>query len=234
VSWGQDRRRWASGAAVAGVAAGAGLSTHQALRADSTGAPGLPVLLLGGVLLALALWPLVARATSVLTLTAVLAVAQFGSHALAVAATGHAADPRALVCCPSSAQVRPGLLGTLTAQAGWDLVAVQVLACLLLAVAVRGGQAAADLTAAAADLVRAIVSTAVSGLVALAWLLRQVLPTVPSGPACPSRPTPARVLDAGRVLARRTRRRGPPRPVYVSPVLSRAAVAPRSLLPAAG
>jgi hypothetical protein len=233
VSWHQDRR-WASGGAVAAIAAGAGLSTHQALRADSTGAPGLPVLLLGGVLLALVLWPLAARATSVFTLTAVLAVAQFGTHALAVAAAGQAAVPRALVCCPSSAQVRPGLLGAVTAQAGWALVAVQLLACLLLAVAVRGGREAADLTAAAADLMRAIITTAVSGLLALAWLLRHLLPTVPSGPARAARPTPARVLDTGRVLARRTRRRGPPLSLLLSPAWSRAAVAPRSFLPAAG
>ncbi len=217
-------------AAVTGLA---GLSTHQALRADSTAAPGPSLLLLGGVLLALVLWPLAARATSVLTLTAVLALAQFGTHALAVAATGQAADARALVCCPSSAQVRPGLLGSLTAQAGWTLVAAQLFACLVLALAVRGGRAAADLTAAAADLVRAIVASTVSGLLALACLLRHLLPTIPSGPARAARPTPARVLDAGRVLARRTRRRGPPRPVHLSPVLSRAAVAPLAL-PAAG
>ncbi|HUR73299.1 MAG TPA: hypothetical protein VMZ00_03440 [Sporichthya sp.] len=232
MSWEQDRR-WASGAAVALIAALAGVPAHLALRADSEGTSGPPVLLLGGLVFALALWPLAARATSVRTLTAVLAVAQFGTHALAVAATGEAgADPRALVCCPSSAQVRPGLLGSVTAHAGWGLVAVQLLACLLLALAVRGGRAGADLTTAAADLVRAILSTAVSRLLALAWLLRGGAPR-PTGRPRPVRPTPARVLLRGRLLARRSTRRGPPARRASSPVLSRAAVAPLAL-PAAG
>src|SRR5690348_14345214 len=61
---------WASGAAVALVAAGTGLSAHLALRAASDGSLGRPVLLLGTLLLALILWPLAARTTSVAALTA--------------------------------------------------------------------------------------------------------------------------------------------------------------------
>jgi hypothetical protein len=231
VSWEQDRR-WASGAAVALIAAVAAMTSHLALRADSESAAGLPLLLLGGVLLALALWPLAARTTSIPALTAVLAVAQFGAHALAVLAAGQAAgNPRSLVCCASSDQVRPGPLGTLTAEAGWGLAAAQLLACLLLAVSVRGGRHAADLTAAAVGLVRAIVSTAVAPLLALGSLLRgrAQLPVRPWH----LRPTPARVLTPGRLLAGPTTRRGPPGGRTSSPVLSRAAVAPLAL-PAAG
>lgn len=84
--------RWASGAAVALVAALSGVLAHLSLRATSTGpTPGLPAVLLGGALLTLTLWPLAARTTRVITLAAVLAVAQFGSHALALFATGQGA-----------------------------------------------------------------------------------------------------------------------------------------------
>jgi hypothetical protein len=226
----EHRRGWGSGAAVAGIAAATGLTAHLALRASSEGSPGWPALLAGGLLLALALWPLAARATSVGTLTAVLATVQFGTHALAVVAAGQAAGPRSLVCCPSAQQVRPGILGALTADAGWALALAQLAACLLLALAVRGGREAADLLTAAAQLVRAAVDTACTRLVALVALALRVVPAVPALPA--PRPTPARVLDAGRLVARRTARRGPPATPFPS-APSRAAVA-LLVLPAAG
>lgn len=221
---------WSSGAAVALVAAGTGATAHLALRASSEGSLGWPVLLAGSLVLALALWPLAARTTSIPTLTAVLAVAQFGTHALAVVAAGQTAGARSLVCCASTAQVREGVLGQLTAQAGWALAAAQLAACLLLAIAIRGGRAVADLLDSVAQLVRALLDTVCARLVALVALARRLAPA-PTAPPAP-RPTPARVLDAGRVLARRTVRRGPPATAF-SPVPSRAAVAPLAL-PAAG
>jgi hypothetical protein len=217
---------WASGAAVASVAAATALTAYLSLRASSEGSPGQSVLLVGTALLALALWPLASRTTSVGTLTAVLAVAQFGTHALAVLAAGQAAGPRSLVCCASATQVREGVLGELTAQAGWALAAAQLIACFVLAVAIRGGRAVVDLLVSVATLVRSLVGTVCAGLATL--LAPAPVSTTPSTP----RPTPARVLDSGRVLARRTARRGPPATAF-SPAPSRAAVAPL-VLPAAG
>jgi hypothetical protein len=214
---------WSSGAAVAIVAAGTGATAHLALRASSEGALGWPVLLLGATVLALALWPLAARTTSVPTLTAVLAAAQFGTHAMAVLVAGQAAGPRSLVCCASTAQVRPGPLGQLTADAGWALAAAQLVACFVLALIVRGGRATADLLAAAATLVRSVCTAACTWFFALLALRRSAILGLPTLRA--PRPTPARVLNAGRELARRTVRRGPPTTAF-SPVPSRAAVAP--------
>jgi hypothetical protein len=129
-------------------------------------------------------------------------------------------------------QVSPGLLGSLTAEAGWGLAVAQLLACLLLATAIRGGRAAADLVAATVQLVWSVVDLACARLVALLALalrspvLGALTPTTP-------RSTPARVLDSGRVLARRTTRRGPPAAAFSQPVPSRAALAPLAF-PATG
>lgn len=230
----QDRQ-WRSGAALALVAAFAGLTAHLSLRAASENALPLWALAVGGAALALALWPLAARTSSVAALTLILALAQFGTRALVVLASGQAgSDPRSLVCCPPADQIRSGPLGALTAQAGWALAAAQLIACLLVALAVRGGRAAADLNAAALRLAHGVLERAGSRLAGLLIALRHLVPTVPAGPARRSRPTPARALDAGRVLARRTRRRGPPAGLPLSPAWSRAIVAPRSFLPAAG
>jgi hypothetical protein len=229
VSW-ERNWHWSSGAAVALVAAGTGATAHLALRASSEGSLGWPVLLAGSLLLALALWPLAARTTSIPTLTGVLAVAQFGTHALAVLAAGQAAGPRSLVCCASTSQVRGGVLGELTAQAGWALAGAQLLVFLLLAISIRGGRAVADLLESVAGLVHALVDPVCCHLVALLALALRLAPA-PVAPPAP-RPTPARVLDAGRVLARRTVRRGPPATAF-SPAPSRAAMAPLAL-PAAG
>lgn len=225
-AWRQDAR-WGSGAAVASVAALSGLLAHLSLRADSVGsAPGGPALLIGGVLLSLALWPLAARSTRVSALAAVLLVAQFGTHALALLAAGApVTDPRALICCPPTEGSRSGFLGELTAQAGWTLVAVQALACVLLAAAIRGGRVGADLVAFAFALAAAVVnSVAILGGRVLVWLGVSSLAT-PSWPPVPAS-APRRICSPGAFLARRSSRRGPP----TWPALVQASAAPRPAL----
>jgi hypothetical protein len=229
-AWRRDAR-WGSGAAVASVAAVSGLLAHLSLRADSVrvavgSAPGWPARLIGGVLLSLALWPLAARSTRVSALAAVLLVAQFGTHALALLAAGApVTDPRGLICCPPTEATRSGLLGQLTAQAGWTLVAVQVLACVLLAAAIRGGRDGADLVAFAFALAATVrtSATVLAGRVLL-WLGVSFVAT-PSWPPVPAE-APTRISTPGAFLARRSSRRGPP----VRSALVQASAAPRLAL----
>lgn len=229
-AWRRDAR-WGSGAAVAAVAAVSGLLAHLSLRADSArlavgSGPGWPTLLIGGVLLSLALWPLAARSSRVSALAGVLLTAQFGTHALALLAAGApASDPRGLICCPPTEATRSGILGQLTAQAGWTLVAVQMLACVLLAVAIRGSRDGADLVAFAFALATAVVSSvAILGGRVLVWLgvTSVAAPAWPPVPAA----APSRVSTPGACLARRSSRRGPP--AWSAPV--QASAAPRPAL----
>jgi hypothetical protein len=229
-AWRRDAR-WGSGAAVAAVAAVSGLLAHLSLRADSVrlaagSAPGWPALLIGGVLLSLVLWPLAARSTRVSALAGVLLVAQFGTHALALLAAGApVTDPRGLICCPPTEATRDGLVGQLTAQAGWTLVAVQVLACVLLAAAIRGSRDGADLVAFAVALAAAVLgSVALLGGRVLIWLgVRSV--ATPSWPPVPAA-APTRIATPGAFLARRSSRRGPP----ARSALVQASAAPRPAL----
>ncbi len=221
--WRSDAR-WGSGAALALVAAVSGLLTHLSLRADSVGpAPALSTLVIGGAVLTAVLWPLAARSTRVVTLAAVLLVAQFGTHALTLLAAGApVGNPRGLICCPPTEATSDGLVGRLTAQAGWTLVAVQALACLLLAAVIRGSRAGADLLATAFALVTSVFS--VAGVLAgrvLRWLRLLGAPTAPAWVRPAPYARPSRLRDPGALLARCTGRRGPPcRP---APVLSLAA-----------
>ncbi len=209
------------------VAAGSGLLAHLSLRADSTGpAPALPALAMGGVLLTLVLWPLAARASRVSALAAVLLVAQFGGHALALLAAGApVSNPRGLICCPPTEAAGGGVVGSLTAQAGWTLVAVQALVCLLLAAAIRGGRDGADLVALAFTLAAAVLATPLrlAGRVLL-WLRSSGVAPAPAPPA--PRIDAPRILDPGALLARRSSRRGPPSRL----ALVRASAAPRPAL----
>ena len=229
-AWRRDAR-WGSGAAVASVAAVSGLLAHLSLRADSVrttvgSAPGWPALLIGGVLLSLALWPLAARSTRVSALAAVLLVAQFGTHALALLAAGApVTDPRGLICCPPTEATRSGVLGQLTAHAGWTLVAVQVLTCVLLAAAIRGSRAGADLVAFAVALAAAVcTSVALLGGRVLLWLGVSFVAT-PGWPPV-SAAAPSRISTPGAFLARRSGRRGPP----ARSALVQASAAPRPAL----
>lgn len=214
-AWRQDAR-WGSGAAVALVAAGSGLAAHLSLRADSTGpAPALSALVSGGVLFALVLWPLAARSTRVSTLAAVLLLAQFGAHALTLLAAGApVTDPRGLICCPPTEGADSGVVGRLTAQAGWTLVAVQALMCMLLAAVIRGSRDGADLVAFAFALTAAVLTAPVRGAGRmLRWLRALAVVFTPAEPpAAPPAASP-RLVDPGATLARRSSRRGPPHPL---------------------
>ena len=220
--------RWRSGAALSVVTAGTAVGTQQALRAASAGPAWSPGWLVVAALgLALLLWPLAARTTRVVTLAGLLAAAQVGTHVVAVVAAGQfsSARPVQLVCCPSADQVRPGVLGHLTAQAGPLLLAVQLVACLLLAVLLRGARQLTDDVHDASKALAAVTLLATSRLGALARLAATAAALIdcpfPRLPATPA----DRLLGAGRVVTGTTRRRGPPAavPVPARPTTSRTA-----------
>jgi len=210
--------RWRSGAALAVVTAGTAVVTQQALRATSAGPATSPLwLVLAALGLALLLWPLAARTTRVVTLAALLAAAQVGTHVVAVLFAGQfsASRPSQLVCCASADQVRPGLLGHLTAQAGPLLLGVQLVACVLLAVLLRGARQLADDVTDTSKALAALTVLAASRLATIARLLGAVLRLAA---ALIDRPHPAPLptaadhrVSAGRVVAAGLRRRGPPR-----------------------
>lgn len=203
---------WRSGAALAAGGAVAAVGTHLSLRATSAGAPPSPLLLIGAtVLLALALWPLAARTTRVSSLAAVLILAQIGTHLAVLMRSGRpvSASPSSLFCSPPCQGDSGGLLARLTAQGGWGLFAVQVLACVLLAAAVHGARRSLDVAAAALALLRAALRPLRTRLFALLSLMvRQIVV-----PAAYVGPRPVRVVPAaptGLLLVRRRPRRGPP------------------------
>ncbi len=134
-----------------------------------------------------------------------LVTAQFAAQAIAVLATGGSlrGGPRALICCLAGDQVTPGALGELTARAGWALVAAQLLACLLLAVVVRGGRAGVDLVDRAVLLVRALLDAGRGRLAAriLTWARGVVIAVHPRPRGVPPHST-ARVRDCPRSSSR--------------------------------
>ncbi|NHC44376.1 hypothetical protein [Motilibacter aurantiacus] len=209
---GRAGTRGSSGALLAAVTAAYATGGFVALRADSAGdTPPVAALAVGGIALALLLWPLAARTTRVLALTAVLAVAQIGAQALTLAASGslttHGA--RAIVCCPPTPAPGAGPFATLTAQAGWGLFAAQLGACLVLALLLRGARRLVDgALDALADAGRLLTIPLRRLLDLLAALL---LPGTPAGPRRVRGGHDAPVPLAGLVLARATARRGPPR-----------------------
>lgn len=206
--------RWKSGAALALVTALSGSFAHLSLRAASAGpAAGTGALAVATCLLALLLWPLAARTTGVLALAALLAAAQVGSHALAVLLAGQWAPshPSALVCCPSAQQVRPGLLGQLTAQAGVLLLAVQLAACLLLALLLRSGRRTCDDLAEALAAVRSLLVLGRDRLVLrLRTALRLVADLAPPAPWTPRSAEAVLRLGPGRDVGAAVSWRGPP------------------------
>jgi hypothetical protein len=212
----REKPRWFSGAAVALVAGGAGAMMHTALRAESVAAPGLPVLVLVLGMLSLLLWPLAARTTGVGTLTAILLAAQFGGNAAALASAGRAGgDLGSWICCPAADQVRPGPLGSLAAHGGWGLVVAQALSCLLVSLLVRGGRAGADTLIHVVGLLRDVFDTVARPF---ARPLVLFIPTTSGRPRTGGITGPPPGRAAGGMLARRSRRRGPPaRPHRVCP-----------------
>jgi hypothetical protein len=201
--------RWRSGAVMAVLVAAAGVGAHVALRPASEGPAPSPAYL-GLALLALAavLWPLASRTTRMSALTGLFALAQFAPRAVAFGLDG-GGDLRSVLCCPPAERVSPGVLGELTADAGWALATAQLLACLLLAVALCGGRALTDAVAFAGAAVRGALTRA-QVLLVRGRLLR---PTTPVGGyrilAVAPPPPPLPLL--GRIAAGRIARRGPPR-----------------------
>jgi hypothetical protein len=202
-------RRLPAGGGLALVTAITALFAHLGLRAAADGPrPGTPLLVGGTLLLTVVLWPLAARTTRLRTLAAVFATAQLGTHAVAVLAGGWTPQQgaRGLVCCPSADRVGAGLIGRLTAHAGWGLLAAQLVACVLLAVAVHGTRQALNTFHAALALVISILAPVPA---ALRLLVLAPLPAAMPAVALP--PAPDTGVRPSLLPVRRRPRRGPPR-----------------------
>lgn len=188
----------------------------QLLRADSDGpGPRTAVLVVATAVLAVAIWPLTRRRHHVALLFGALLTAQLAAHALlllvASGQLGHG-GATGLVCCPPSpAPAGGGVLAGLTAQAGWLLLAVQVLAVLLLALSLRGLQGAVLDVAHATT---AVVRTCIPPVRALVLLLTTAFQPRPTSRQARSQ-DPG--LPKGRQVASAVRRRGPPAGEHVSP-----------------
>jgi hypothetical protein len=203
-----ERRTLPAGGGLALVTAITALFAHLGLRAAADGPrPGMPLLVGGTLLLTVVLWPLAARTTRIRTLTAVFIAAQLGTHVIAVLADGWTPHEgaRGLVCCPSAQRTGGGLLGRVTADAGWGLLGVQMLACLLLAIGVHGTRRALDAFSAALALLHSVLTTG--------WrlLLRGLSAPLPAPAAAVSLPpAPDRGVRPSLLPVRRCPRRGPP------------------------
>jgi hypothetical protein len=201
-------------AAACWLASVATVSTAMLLRADSDGPrPGWPVLVAAMALLAVVFWPMTASRRRLPAFVAALVALQLSGHALLLyASTGRVAHSGAsgLFCCPSTPGAgNPGLLSTLTANAGWLLLLVQLLVVAVLAVPLRLLQGAfLALAQSLAALVRA-VTPVLSGLVALLSFRACTPPPVQRSDHR------AQVRDTGRHVAGAVRRRGPPRVALV-------------------
>jgi len=208
----RERRMLPAGGGLAIITAVTALFAHLGLRAAADGPrPGASGLIGGTLLLTVVLWPLAARTTRVRTLTAVLAAAQLGTHAIAVLAGGWTPreGARGLVCCPAAERTGAGLLGRLTAHAGWGLFATQMLACLVLATTVHGTRNALDAFAVALALVSVTFGAPAAAVRLLARAIATPRPAVPVAIALPAAPD-LRVRPS-LLPVRRRLRRGPPR-----------------------
>ena len=200
--------------AVAWLAAVTTVAAAMLLRADSDGpAPAWPVLLLAMALLAAVFWPMTASRRRLPAFAASLIGLQLVGHSLLLwASTGQLAHhgTTGLFCCPSTPQpTHGGLLATLTANAGWLLLAVQTLLVLALSVPLSLlHKAFLVLGQGFADLLRAVLPRLAG--------LRLLLAFTPATPWRAVRPEAPRVLDGlSRRVAAAVRRRGPPARVNV-------------------
>ena len=217
-------------AAASWLAALVTVSTAMLLRADSDGpTPTWPTLVAAMAVLAILFWPMTASRRRLPAFAAALVALQVSGHALLLyAATGHLAHSGAsgLFCCPSTPQAgHGGLLTTLTANAGWLLLLVQLLVVAALAVPLRLLHSTfLGLAQALATVVR-VVAPLLTGLLRLlsAAALRPFSPPDTSPPRAP------RLLgSAGRHVLGAVQRRGPPpharvRSSHLTPVLTRVA-----------
>jgi hypothetical protein len=196
-------------AAVSWLAAVSTVAAVMLLRADSDGvAPGWPVLLIVMALLAAVFWPMTASRRRLPAFAASLIGLQLAGHAFLLwASTGQLAHrgTTGLFCCPSTPQpVHAGVLTSLTANAGWLLLAVQTLLVLVLSVPLSLlHKASLALGQGFTGLVRAVLPAFSA--------LHRLLAFTPATPWLPVRPEAPRVLGAlGRHEAAAVRRRGPP------------------------
>lgn len=193
------------------------VSSVLLLGADSDGpTPGWPIVVAVVALLAVGCWPMTRRRPHLAVFVAALAVLQLSGHALLLlAATGHLwhAGVAGLFCCPASPLAAGGgVVATLTADAGWLLFGVQLLAVLLLSLPLRTAQAAAlDLASAVAAAVRA----AMPGWDVVVGLPSRGCDTVTRSRLRP-RPTTRRERSGVHAIGA-VQRRGPPAAVLLPP-----------------
>jgi hypothetical protein len=201
-------------AATSWLAAVTTVGAATLLRADSDGAaPRWPMLLLAMSLLAALFWPMTASRRRLPVFAASLIGLQLAGHVFLLwASTGQLAHhgTSGLFCCPSTLQPgQGGLIASLTANAGWLLLAVQTLLVLALSVPLSLlHKASLTLSQGFATVVRAVLPTFSA--------LRRLLAFAPVTPWQPARPEAPRVLSAlGRREASAVLRRGPPTWVHV-------------------
>jgi hypothetical protein len=190
--------------AVAWLASVVTVASATLLRADSDVRPGATTLLIAMAVLAAVFWPMTAsRRRFPAFLAALVALRLCGHTLLLLATTGHFAHSggSGLFCCPSTATVGHGPLATLTANAGWLLLLVQLVVVIVLAVPLR------LLHKGFLALARALTTVVRAALSPLAVLLS----FTPHTPFERLPPRPPRVVGtAGRHVAGAVRRRGPP------------------------
>jgi hypothetical protein len=184
------------------------------LRADSDGpAPRWPTVIAAMAVLAVLFWPMTKTRRRLPGFAAALIALQLSGHAfLLYAATGQVAHSGAtgLFCCPSTPYAaHGGLVASLTANAGWVLLLVQLLVVAALSVPLR------LLHTAFLELGQALATVLRAAVPVLAGLLK-LLAFAPSTTPDPVRPRPpVRLAGSGRHVAGAVRRRGPPRGALV-------------------
>ena len=203
------------------------VSTAMVLRADSDGpAPGWPTVVAAMAVLAVVFWPMTASRRRLPAFVAALVALQVSGHALLLyAVTGHVAHSGAsgLFCCPSTPYTgHGGLVSTLTANAGWLLMLVQLLVVAALAVPLRLVHGAFLSLAQGLAAVLSAVLPALSGLVRLLGF-HAVTP-----PPAPRHDRSLLLPSTGRHVGGAVQRRGPPASALVrsfTPFASRGACA---------
>lgn len=201
-------------AAISWLAAVTTVAAAMLLRADSDGAaPAWPVLLIAMALLAALFFPMTASRRRLPAFAASLIGLQLAGHAFLLwASTGQLAPhgTTGLFCCPATPQpAHGGLLATLTANAGWLLLAVQLVLVLVLSVPLSLlHKAFLSVAHGIAEVVRAALPAFDA--------LQRLLAFAPATPWQPARPEAPRALGAlGRCEAAAVRRRGPPAGVHL-------------------
>jgi hypothetical protein len=179
------------------------------LRADSDGpAPGWPGVVAAMALLAVLFWPMTASRRRLPVFAASLIGLQLSGHAILLyAATGRVAHSGAsgLFCCPSTPYVgHSGLVSTLTANAGWVLLLVQLLVVAVLSVPLS------LLHKTFLELAQALAAVVRAGLPVLDGLLNLLAFEPSTAPKSGEPRPPQRLGSTGRHVVGAVQRRGPP------------------------